>query len=52
MDALLMYYDDGVMIEIVIRGIPGTPNSKPHISDWVENAYKGPYVYFCDLQLF
>ena len=29
----------------------GVPTSKPYISACVENAYKGPYVCFCDLRL-
>jgi len=27
------------------------PISRSNILDWVENVYKGPYVYFCDLHL-
>ena len=29
----------------------GVPTSKPYFSACVENAYKGPYVSFCDLRL-
>ena len=29
----------------------GIPTSGPYISDWVENAYKKPYISFCDYLL-